>query len=335
MITGLVGKLLDLPIQAWPQLAGIGNCHWTVLTRRSGQDPVAPVGLQRRHHRLTVPTPQNQPTSSLSLRSAAAPAPGPGRLPRLPRPHGPMPADDPRLWPNVAATRLGGTAHLFAGFGWTARDAWWALTGDPNIWSLLPTIDALVLGVGSMDTLPSPLPTYLRTGLRYLRPDRLRRAARSAYLAAQPVLSRALGGRPVALPPALSVRYLRETVHAVRALRPDLPAVAILPGRAPRRLVRIRAHRPRPRDRRHPRMGRARQNPAARPDRAHRRPRPRRPRQPRRHALGLGRPPGRRRRARRDTHDASACPVGPSTVRKRRLGHRVRRSRHRLHRLPA
>jgi hypothetical protein len=141
-----------------------------------------------------------------------------------------MPADDPRLWPNIAAGQLGGIAHLFAGFGWTARDAWWALTGDPNIWSLLPKIDALVLGVGSMDTLPSPLPTYLRTGLRYLRPDRLRRAARTAYLAAQPVLSRALGGHPVALPPALSARYLRETVNGVRALRPDLPAIAILPA---------------------------------------------------------------------------------------------------------
>ncbi|HEX4226459.1 MAG TPA: diglucosylglycerate octanoyltransferase [Pseudonocardiaceae bacterium] len=150
-------------------------------------------------------------------------------------PTGPMPADDPRLWPNAAATQLGGTAHLFAGFGWTARDAWWALAGDPNIWSLLPKIDALVLGVGSMDTLPSPLPTYLRTGLRYLRPDRLRRTARKAYLAAQPILARALGGRPVALPPALTVRYLGETVHAIRALRPDLPTVAILPAthRAP------------------------------------------------------------------------------------------------------
>jgi broad specificity phosphatase PhoE len=37
LITGLVGRLLGLPVQAWPKLAGIGNCHWTVLTRRSGQ----------------------------------------------------------------------------------------------------------------------------------------------------------------------------------------------------------------------------------------------------------------------------------------------------------
>jgi hypothetical protein len=145
-------------------------------------------------------------------------------------PTGPMPADDPRLWPNVAAASLGGTALLFAGAGWTARDAWWALAGDPNVWAALPRIDALVLGVGSMDTLPSPLPTYLRTGLRYIRPDRLRRLARQTYMRAQPVLSRALAGRPVALPPALSVHYLDETLGAIRALRPELPAVAILPA---------------------------------------------------------------------------------------------------------
>lgn len=144
-------------------------------------------------------------------------------------PADPMPADDPRLWPNVMAARLGGTALLFAKAGWTARDAWWALAGDPNVWAALPRIDGLVLAVGSMDTLPSPLPTYLRGGLRYLRPDGLRRWARTTYTAAQPVLSRLLAGRPVALPAARSVHYLDQTLGAIRALRPDLPAYAILP----------------------------------------------------------------------------------------------------------
>lgn len=150
-------------------------------------------------------------------------------------PTGPMSADDPRLWPNVAAADLGGRARLFAGVGWTARDAWWALVGDPNVWATLPEIDLLVLAVGSMDALPSPLPTYLRTGLRYLRPDGLRRWTRERYLAAQPLLSRLLRGRPVALPAALSVRYLDECLRAVRALRPDLPVIGILPAihRAP------------------------------------------------------------------------------------------------------
>ncbi|MDT7651685.1 MAG: diglucosylglycerate octanoyltransferase, partial [Pseudonocardiales bacterium] len=79
--------------------------------------------------------------------------------------HGPEraePADEPRLWPNVAAAALGGHAELVAGIGWTARHAWHALTHDPRVWALMPTVDALVLGVGGMDTLPSPLPTAVR-----------------------------------------------------------------------------------------------------------------------------------------------------------------------------
>lgn len=144
-------------------------------------------------------------------------------------PDGPLPADDPRLWPNIAATALGGRTEIVAGFGWTARDAWWSLTGDPRVWPLLPRTDVLVLAVGSMDTLPSPLPTYLREGLRYLRPDWLRRLARRAYLAAQPWLARITRGRPVALPADLTVRYLDKTLQAIRAIRPDLPAVGVLP----------------------------------------------------------------------------------------------------------
>jgi hypothetical protein len=145
-------------------------------------------------------------------------------------PEGPMPADDPRLWPNLLAEALDGHVEVFAGYGWTARDAWWSLTGDPRVWAELPKIDVLVLAVGNMDTLPSPLPTYLRQGLRHLRPPGLRRAARTAYLAAQPHLARLFRGRPVALPPAQTVEYLTEVVEAIRVLRPDLPIIGVLPG---------------------------------------------------------------------------------------------------------
>lgn len=145
-------------------------------------------------------------------------------------PTGPLPADDPRLWPNLTAAHLDATVELFAGVGWTARDAYWSLAGDPRVWPALPRIDALVLALGSMDTLPSPLPTYLREGIRYLRPDGLRRAARSAYMLAQPALARAFGGRPVALPPTLTVSYLERIVASVLALRPGLPVVAVLPA---------------------------------------------------------------------------------------------------------
>jgi len=40
--------------------------------------------------------------------------------------HGPSraePANEPRLWHNVAAAALGGHAELLAGYGWTDRPA--------------------------------------------------------------------------------------------------------------------------------------------------------------------------------------------------------------------
>lgn len=151
--------------------------------------------------------------------------------------HGPEraePANDPRLWHNVAAAEVHGRAELLAGYGWTARHAWYALTHDPRIWSVLPSVDALVLGVGGMDTLPAPLPTALRDLIPALRPDLVRRAVRTGYLSALPKLARGLarlpGGGPVALPPRLTVRYLEECRHAVTIIRPGIPVVSLLPS---------------------------------------------------------------------------------------------------------
>jgi diglucosylglycerate octanoyltransferase len=151
--------------------------------------------------------------------------------------HGPEraePADDPRLWPNVAAAALGGRAELVAGIGWTARHAWHALTHDPRVWAVMPRVDALVLGVGGMDTLPSPLPTALRELIPAVRPDGARRLVRSAYRRLQPTLATAFarllpGGGPVALPPHLTVRHLEQCRAAVLAIRPGIPVVAALP----------------------------------------------------------------------------------------------------------
>jgi glucosyl-3-phosphoglycerate phosphatase len=38
VIIALVAHLLGLPVATWTQLAGISNCHWTVLSRRPGGD---------------------------------------------------------------------------------------------------------------------------------------------------------------------------------------------------------------------------------------------------------------------------------------------------------
>jgi diglucosylglycerate octanoyltransferase len=153
--------------------------------------------------------------------------------------HGPdraEPADEPRLWPHVAGRTVGGRAELHAGLGWTARHAWRAMVGDPRIWASLRHADAVVLGIGGMDTLPSPLPTALRELIPAVRPTALRRMVRSAHRRATPWAARVLGGAgPVALPPGETVRYLERLRVAVTTLIPGLPVVGMLPSvhRAP------------------------------------------------------------------------------------------------------
>ncbi|HEX5402622.1 MAG TPA: histidine phosphatase family protein [Pseudonocardiaceae bacterium] len=38
VIIAITARLLGLPVEMWTQLAGIANCHWTVLTRRANGD---------------------------------------------------------------------------------------------------------------------------------------------------------------------------------------------------------------------------------------------------------------------------------------------------------
>ncbi len=143
-------------------------------------------------------------------------------------PKGGLPADHPRIWPNLVAAELDWDVELVARIGWTCRDAYWALIGDPRVWAAVPRAGAVVFAVGGMDTLPSPLPTALRELIRYVRPPALRRVVRSTYNWLQPKLSKL--GRPVALPPKVSVDYLEQCRTALAQLRPDLPVVAVLPS---------------------------------------------------------------------------------------------------------
>ncbi len=143
-------------------------------------------------------------------------------------PKGGLPADDPRIWPNLVGAELDWDVELVGRIGWTCRDAYWALIGDPRVWAAVPNAGAVVFAVGGMDTLPSPLPTALRELIRYVRPPGLRRLVRSTYNWLQPKLSKL--GRPVALPPKVSVDYLEQSREALAQLRPDLPFVAVLPS---------------------------------------------------------------------------------------------------------
>ncbi len=138
---------------------------------------------------------------------------------------------EPRLWPNVLAAELGVEVDWCVGLGWTARDAWWALTKDPNVYSiLLPRADAVLLAIGGMDHLPAMLPTYLREGLAYIRPGWLRRRVRRLFHAAHPHGTRALRGRMRVLPQKATDAYLTRFVEAVRVVRPGLPIVGVVPS---------------------------------------------------------------------------------------------------------
>ncbi|MDL5160030.1 diglucosylglycerate octanoyltransferase [Actinomycetospora termitidis] len=147
--------------------------------------------------------------------------------------HGPRtahPVDEPRLWPHVAASSLATTADLHVGLGWTARHAWTAVRTDPRVWASVRTADALVLGIGGMDSLPSPLPTAVRELIPVLRPPAVAARARRLYRSRHAGLVRATGGRPTALAPAETVRCLERIRVAVTTLRPHAPVVLLLPS---------------------------------------------------------------------------------------------------------
>jgi diglucosylglycerate octanoyltransferase len=150
--------------------------------------------------------------------------------------HGPAtahPADEPGLWPHVAAAALAGTADLHAGLGWTARHAWGAVRSDPRVWASVMHADALVLGVGGMDSLPSPLPTAARELIGVLRPAGLRARVRAGYraghAAAAAAAARWVTGWPTALPAHETVRCLERCRVAFSTLRPHAPVVLVLP----------------------------------------------------------------------------------------------------------
>lgn len=148
-------------------------------------------------------------------------------------PERPMALSDPRLYPQVLAASLGPevAVDVSARLGWTARDAWWALTRDPNVASIFALrADAVVLGVGQMDHLPAAIPTYLREGIAYVRPGGLRRRVRSAYVAAAPRVIKATGGPFRQLPQPATEMYLTRVVQAMRHLRPGVPAVLLGPS---------------------------------------------------------------------------------------------------------
>ena len=119
---------------------------------------------------------------------------------------------------------------LVARQGWTARDAWWALTKDPVVWGeYLPRADAMLIGVGGMDQLPTPVPTWLRESIPYVRDGRVRRTAREMLKRVTPPMSRTVHGPFRTLPQPATDRYLTRIVEGVRMMRPGLPIALLGP----------------------------------------------------------------------------------------------------------
>src|ERR1700748_3195374 len=68
-------------------------------------------------------------------------------------PTGGLPADDPRIWPNIVASQLAWDLELIGRIGWTCRDVWWAATQDPRAWAALPRAGAVIFASGGGDLL--------------------------------------------------------------------------------------------------------------------------------------------------------------------------------------
>ncbi|WP_420108668.1 diglucosylglycerate octanoyltransferase [Mycolicibacter arupensis] len=142
-------------------------------------------------------------------------------------PTGGLPADHPRIWPNIVAQQLDWDVELIGRIGWTSRDVWWASTQDPRAWAALPRAGAVIFATSGMDSLPSVWPTALRELIRYVRPSWLRRWVRDGYGWLQPRFSPMARA---ALPPHLTVSYLEMTRGAIDFNRPGIPIVASLPS---------------------------------------------------------------------------------------------------------
>jgi hypothetical protein len=143
------------------------------------------------------------------------------------------PVDDPRLWPNVMAAELDADVEVLGDFGWTARDAWYAVGHNPRLWSVLNRADAVVLAVGSFDTAPEPLPSSLWKRIAMIRSGKIRGVASNAHRRTVPLLSKLFsylpGGGPVVLRPRLTVYFLHAGLKLMSQRRPGLPVLGMTP----------------------------------------------------------------------------------------------------------
>lgn len=150
---------------------------------------------------------------------------------------GPQLPDEPTLFPNVAADRMGAAlgrsvrTWTVARAGWGVREVWRAVTKDRHVqFEVLAEADAVVLAVGSYDHLPAGVPPVLEAMAPYLRPARLRRGYRRLLGAVTPRSIRATDGRFRRVPVGEFARLYDAILGQVRGLTHGAPTVALGPA---------------------------------------------------------------------------------------------------------
>jgi hypothetical protein len=152
-------------------------------------------------------------------------------------PEGPLPLADPRLYPNLLADELAKetgrawSVDVVAQAGWGVREAWLALQRDVHLQQqVLAGADAVVLGLGSSDTLSVGVPRPVMAALQFLRPTPLRRRLRRGIDRHHHRLVRATAGRLRYTPPSVYRHCWRKSVEALRLFAPGAALCAVEPA---------------------------------------------------------------------------------------------------------
>lgn len=152
-------------------------------------------------------------------------------------PRGPLMVDDPRVYPNVLCTLLGEhdaspwEVATVARSGWSVRDVRYALYKDVHlVQRVLAGADAIVFGIGSIDTLSVGVPRSLIALLPYVRPPAVRRHLRATINRNHAALVRASRGRLRFTPRSAYRESWQACIDALRWVAPSAALCAVLPA---------------------------------------------------------------------------------------------------------
>lgn len=138
---------------------------------------------------------------------------------------GPLPPDDPVLWPNVLVREIGASTGrevdvtVWARPGVDALAAWQALTKDRHLmFDVVGPADVVIVAIGSFDHAPAGLPPVLDVIVPHVRPAWLRRRVRRAVRGLHPHVVRLRGARGLRTPASEFARRYRQVLDQTRGL---------------------------------------------------------------------------------------------------------------------